>query len=84
MQLGLAAFVQICRLSGVKTKCSDSLVGRLGVFLVFFFPKKRVIFGLVKYGIASAFQFLYIALERRIHCSHGCRFWLKYARGQIS
>ena len=36
MWLGLAAFVQNCHLSGVKTTCSDSLVVRLGVFLVFF------------------------------------------------
>ena len=59
MRLGLAAFVQKRRLSGVKTKGSDSLVGGDSAFFLCFSPfvlLKRVIFGLVKYGIASAYS----------------------------
>ena len=59
--LGLAAFVQNCRLSGVKKKRFRLTRQAIWRFVSFSFCYKRgYFFGLLKYGIASAFQFLYI------------------------
>ena len=57
----------IFRLTGSDT---GRATRRFSCFFPFRFVKKG---GLVKYGIASSCQFLYLALERRIHCSHACR-----------
>ena len=54
MRLGLAAFVQNCRLSGVKTKRFRLTRQAFKRFFSFSFCLKKVIFDLVKYGIASA------------------------------